>query len=137
MRPSAQHVDRQRFPLAHHHDPAHPGHGCVPGIGPNTRILDVSCGTGAQTLVLARHLPARFVAIDNHAPVVEELNRQARALGLADRIDARVGGMRQLDFAPGSFDVIWCEGAIFVIGFEATRVRGVLDPGVPFGRSTR
>jgi SAM-dependent methyltransferase len=91
----------------------------VPAIGPGTRVLDVGCGTGLQTRVLARNTPARFVAIDNHAPFVEELNRQAQAVGLADRIEGRIADMRRLDFASASFDVIWCEGAIYVMGFEA------------------
>lgn len=91
----------------------------VPDIGPATRVLDLGCGTGRQTLVLAQHSPARFVGIDNHAPFLEELRRQAHALGLADRIEGRVGDMRRLEFEAGSFDVIWCEGAIYVVGFEA------------------
>jgi SAM-dependent methyltransferase len=91
----------------------------VPGIGAETRVLDVGCGTGLQTRVLAQSSPAHFVAIDNHPPFVEELNRQAQALGIADRLEARVGDMRRLDVAPGSFDLIWCEGAIYVMGFEA------------------
>jgi SAM-dependent methyltransferase len=90
----------------------------VPRIGAETRVLDLGCGTGLQTRTLARNSPARFVAIDNHPPFVDEANRQARTLGMADRIDARVGDMCQLDFAPGSFDLIWCEGAIYVPGFE-------------------
>ena len=91
----------------------------VPGVGPHTRVLDVGCGTGRQTLVLAESTPARFVAVDAHPPFVAELNRQARALGLAERLEARVGDMRRLDFAPGSFDLVWSEGAIYVMGFEA------------------
>jgi SAM-dependent methyltransferase len=103
----------------------------VPGIGPATRVLDVGCGTGMQTRVLARNAPARFVAIDSHPPFVDELNREAHALGIADRLEARVGDMRQLDFAPGSFDLIWCEGAIYVMGFEAglREWRRLLAPG--------
>jgi len=91
----------------------------VPGVGPDTRVLDLGCGTGLQTRVLAQHSPARFVAVDNHAPFVDVLNREAERLGIADRIDARVGDMQRLDFAPGSFDVIWCEGAIAIMGVEA------------------
>ncbi|MGE4054802.1 MAG: cyclopropane-fatty-acyl-phospholipid synthase family protein, partial [Vicinamibacterales bacterium] len=62
----------------------------VPAPGPGNRILDLGCGTGAQTLVLATHLAAKIIAIDNHAPFVAELNRRARTTGLEDRIDARV-----------------------------------------------
>lgn len=90
----------------------------VPGVGPDTRVLDVGCGTGAQTIVLAQSSPARITAVDNHAPFLDVLSREAQRLGLADRIDVRVGDMRRLDFAPGSFEVIWCEGAIAIIGVE-------------------
>jgi SAM-dependent methyltransferase len=91
----------------------------VPALGPRSRVLDVGCGTGLQTLALARSTPARFEAVDNHPPFVEALNRQARALGLADRLSARVGDMRRLELEPGSFDLVWSEGAIYVMGFEA------------------
>jgi SAM-dependent methyltransferase len=92
---------------------------CVTGITAATRVLDIGCGTGGQTRTLAQGSPAQFVAIDNHPPFVAELNREAHALGFADRIDGRVANMRELAFAPGSFDLIWCESAIFVVGFEA------------------
>lgn len=103
----------------------------IPGIRPETRVLDVGCGTGLQTRVLARNSPAHFTAIDNHPPFIDELTRQAEALGIADRVDARVGDMRQLDFPAGSFDVIWCEGAIYVMGFEngLREWRRLLAPG--------
>jgi SAM-dependent methyltransferase len=103
----------------------------VPGVGPGTRVLDVGCGTGAQTLVLARSSKAHILAIDNHPPFVEELNRRALELGLADRVEARVGDMHRLDFAPGSFDLLWCEGAIYGVGFETglREWRRLLAPG--------
>jgi cyclopropane fatty-acyl-phospholipid synthase-like methyltransferase len=103
----------------------------VPGVGPGTRVLDAGCGTGLQTRVLARHSAARIVAIDNHPPFVEELNRQARSVGIADRLEARVGDMCLLDFPPASFDLIWSEGSIYVVGFETglRAWRQLLVPG--------
>ncbi len=92
----------------------------VPGVGPTTRVLDLGCGTGLHTRVLAQSSPARFLAIDDHRPFVEELNREAQALGLAERLEARVGDMRQLELElePGSFDLVWSEGAVYIMGFE-------------------
>lgn len=103
--------------------------GLVPPLGPEGRILDVGCGTGAQTLALARHSPARIIAIDNHRPFVEELNRRVQGLGA--RVEARVGDMTALDFAPGSFDLIWSEGAIYIAGFDdgLRKWRELLVPG--------
>ena len=93
--------------------------GLVPGVGPQTCVLDVGCGTGAQTLVLADSSPVRIVAVDIHPPFIDALNRKAHELGVADRLKARVADMRRLDFADGSFDLIWCEGAIYNMGLEA------------------
>ena len=103
----------------------------VPGIGPESHVLDLGCGTGLQTRVLAQNSPARFVAVDNHPPFVDLLNREAQRLGIADRLEARVGDMQRLDFAPGSFDLIWCEGAISIMGVEAALRdwRRLLVPG--------
>ena len=103
----------------------------VPDVGSETRILDIGCGTGRQTRVLAQNSPARIVAIDNHPPFVDELNREAHRLGLAERVEARVGDMRQLDFTDASFDLIWCEGAIYIAGVEAAlrHWRRLLAPG--------
>jgi SAM-dependent methyltransferase len=47
------------------------------------------------------------------------------------RLQALVGDMRQLAFAPGSFDLVWSEGSIYVMGFETglREWRRLLAPG--------
>jgi serine/threonine-protein kinase HipA len=88
-------------------------------ISPDPRVLDLGCGPGAQTLVLARELPsARITAVDFHQPYLDELSRRSAAAGLADRIEPRCASMDALDDPPGSYDLIWCEGAIFITGVE-------------------
>jgi ubiquinone/menaquinone biosynthesis C-methylase UbiE len=81
------------------------------------RILDVGCGPGAQTVALAKLSRGRIIALDNHQPFLEELKRKAEAEGIS-RIQAVNSDMCALDYAANSFDVIWAEGSIFVIGFE-------------------
>lgn len=84
------------------------------------RVLDIGCGPGMNTLHLARLLPdARFVAVDTHAPFIEELKSRAAAEGCDTRIDARVADMTALPFDPASFDLIWCEGAAYNMGVES------------------
>jgi SAM-dependent methyltransferase len=87
-------------------------------------IVDIACGPGAQTLDLAELVPdSRIVAIDAHPPFLDELRRRAAAAGAAARIDARQGDMRALPLDPGGADVLWCEGAAYIIGVpEALRV---------------
>jgi serine/threonine-protein kinase HipA len=85
--------------------------------GEQPRILDLGCGPGRQTLVLARELNLPVTAIDVHEPFLDRLRRAARAAGLDHLITARRAGMEALAFPPGSVDLIWAEGSIFVIGF--------------------
>jgi len=94
-------------------------------------ILDIGCGCGAQTLALAGMTRGGITAVDNHAPFVELLAKAARNKGLGTRIRPLVGDMKALDFPDKSFDLIWCEGAIYNIGFDKgiSSWRRMLRPG--------
>ncbi len=87
-------------------------------LPPRPYILDIGCGPGKQTLDLARLTDGTIVAVDNHPPFVEHLRTQARLAGVADRVNAIVGDMFALDLEKERFDLIWSEGAIYIIGFE-------------------
>jgi len=102
----------------------------VPPLHPGARILDVGCGTGAQSFDLARFSPVTVVGVDLHAPYIDELNARASESLLADRIRGQVGDMGTLDFPAAHFDLIWCEGAIYFLGIEAGLVawRPLLKP---------
>jgi len=88
------------------------------GLPGHPEILDVGCGSGGQTIVLAKLTPGKITALDNHAPFIDKLKRDAKKAGCADRIQCVVGDMAVMNFPKGSFDVIWCEGAAFVMGFS-------------------
>lgn len=81
------------------------------------RILDIGCGTGAQTLQLSRHIDGAIVAVDNHQAFLDELERRARAEGLLDKIEPRLKDMSALGDEDGFFDLVWAEGSLFVVGF--------------------
>ncbi len=83
------------------------------------RVLDIGCGTGAQTLQLARHLDCTILAVDNHQPYLDELERRARAEGLAEKIRPCLKDMHALSEEDGVFDLVWAEGSLFVMGFQA------------------
>jgi ubiquinone/menaquinone biosynthesis C-methylase UbiE len=82
------------------------------------RILDIGCGSGAPTLELARVSRGQVIGLDVHQPYLDDLGRRAEAAGLADRITAVQGSMLSLDYPDESFDLVWAEGSIFVIGFD-------------------
>lgn len=85
----------------------------------NPVVIDIACGPGMQTIELARTLKGSIVAVDNHQPFLDQLNQKMHVeKGLTSIIKTINGSMLELDFAEGSFDLIWSEGAIYIIGFE-------------------
>jgi len=104
---------------------------CLPRLRADQRILDIGCGSGVQTLELARRSAAGIVATDLHAPFLDILKRRAREEDLADRITIEMADMARLPYADQSFDVLWAEGSIFIIGFAKglAQWRRLLKPG--------
>jgi ubiquinone/menaquinone biosynthesis C-methylase UbiE len=81
-------------------------------------ILDIGCGTGMQTLELARLSRGNIIALDNHVPYLQELRKRAEEKGFSQGIETVHMSMFELDFDKEGFDLIWSEGAVFIIGFE-------------------
>jgi ubiquinone/menaquinone biosynthesis C-methylase UbiE len=84
----------------------------------NLKITDIGCGTGAQTIVLAKNLEGQIVAVDLFPAFLEKLNSKSKLEGLDKKIITREMSMEALDFRDEEFDIIWSEGAIYNIGFE-------------------
>lgn len=83
----------------------------------DANILDIGCGPGAQTVVIAEALPeARITAIDAHEPYLKQLQDRAKSVACDTRISAQRHDMSQLPFTPGSFDLVWAEGSAYIMG---------------------
>lgn len=95
------------------------------------RVADVGCGTGASALVLAKALRRPIVAVDLMPEFLEGLRTRAERAGLADRIETVEGSLDALPFETESLDLLWSEGAIYLVGFaEGLRTwRRFLKPG--------
>ncbi|MDD4604661.1 MAG: class I SAM-dependent methyltransferase, partial [Bacteroidales bacterium] len=83
-----------------------------------SRIADLGCGTGGQTMTLAQHTPGQITGIDLFPTFIDHFNINATRLNLHDRVKGFVGSMDNLPFANEELDLIWSEGAIYNIGFE-------------------
>lgn len=91
----------------------------VDGLDASSRIADLGCGTGGQTRELARHASGGITGVDLFPAFIDMFNRKAAETGLQDRVEGVVGDMGAPPFEEGSLDLIWSEGAIYNIGFEA------------------
>ena len=94
-------------------------------------IADIGCGTGGQTKVLAQHAPGHITGFDVFPSFIDRFNSNAKELNLQDRVKGIVRSMDDLPFQDEELDLIWCEGAIYNIGFERglNEWRKFLRPG--------
>src|SRR5512137_2986091 len=90
----------------------------LPTLPADAKILDIGCGSGTQTRDLAALTGGTITAVDNHQPFLDSIAGWAEKQGIQDRIKTVCTSMDALPFEKGRFDLIWSEGAVFIIGFE-------------------
>lgn len=95
--------------------------GLLKNLQSKPKVLDIGCGCGMQTLILAQELKTKILAIDNHKPVLDHLDKAAAREGMD--IETHELSMIDMPFDKESFDLLWCEGSIFIIGL----LRGLKD----------
>jgi len=90
----------------------------ISGLPEKPAILDTGCGPGRQTLALARLSKGMIIALDNHQPFLDKVNRDAAQAGLSQYIKTLNRDMNTMSFPADHFDLIWAEGALYLMGFE-------------------
>ncbi len=105
--------------------------GMVQDMPPDPRILDIGCGPGVQTLELSRLSGGIVVALDLMPQMITRVKEAAAKQGMADRIQILQMDMNEMDFPKESFDLIWSEGAIYLMGYKngLEKIRRYLKPG--------
>jgi len=83
------------------------------------KIADIGCGSGAQTITLAQNIEGQITAVDLFPEFLDKLNSRSEELGFQERIKTIEKSMEDLPFDNDEFDIIWSEGAIYNMGFEA------------------
>jgi ubiquinone/menaquinone biosynthesis C-methylase UbiE len=89
----------------------------IPQIN-NPRILDIGCGPGMQTIKLAKMSNGRVIGIDIFDQYLTQLRELIDKEKLHDRVEAVNQSMMDIKYPKETFDIIWAEGSIFIIGFE-------------------
>jgi SAM-dependent methyltransferase len=91
---------------------------CIEDLPPRPSVLDVGCGPGAQTIDLQKLSGGTVHAVDTHQPFLDRLRDSAAREGLSASVIPVRADMKQLPFPPASFDLLWAEGSIYIIGVE-------------------
>lgn len=101
------------------------------GVPESPRILDVGCGPGMQTIELLRISSGTVVALDLLPKMITQVKARAESAGVSDRLEMLEQDMKEMAFPESSFDVIWSEGAIYILGFEAglKKIKEFVKPG--------
>lgn len=90
----------------------------IKNLPQSPKIIDIGCGSGIQTMELAKLTGGSITAFDNYEPYRDIVNQKAEDNGLSSSVNFIVGDMFKMDFPVESFDLVWSEGAIFIVGFE-------------------
>jgi len=103
----------------------------MPHVPKSPRILDVGCGPGMQTVELLRITNGTVVALDFIPDMITRVKARAENAGVSDRLVTLEQDMKEMAFPESSFDIIWSEGAIYNLGFEAglNKVKEFVKPG--------
>jgi ubiquinone/menaquinone biosynthesis C-methylase UbiE len=79
-------------------------------------VLEIGCGKGPLTPLLAHHTGASITAVDNEPRALNGLKEKIENQGLSGRINPVCASMRELPFVEESFDLIWSEGSAYIMG---------------------
>ena len=83
-----------------------------------SRVADMGCGTGGQTMVLAQNISGSITGVDLIPHFINVFNDNAKKLNLEKRVNGIVESILALPIQMEEFDLIWSEGVIDSIGFE-------------------
>ena len=82
------------------------------------RILDIGCGSGVSTIELAKLHNGIVTGIDIDQSVLDRFTMKIEEAGLSDRVRAVNCSLFDIAYPDESFDIVWSEGSIYVIGFK-------------------
>ncbi len=90
----------------------------IPRFQTTPLILDIGCGQGMQTVELAKISNGKVIALDIHQAFLDLLMEQAKKYRVAEKIIPKNISMLDMDFEEKTFDIIWSEGALYLMGFQ-------------------
>lgn len=108
------------------------------GINSSMHVMDLGCGVGGCSRVIAATCGCRVTGIDLTPNFIEVARELTRRCGMADHIEFRQADALELPFAEGTFDHVWCHNVTMNIQDKrklASEVARVLKRGGRFSCS--
>ncbi|MFX0072377.1 MAG: class I SAM-dependent methyltransferase [Candidatus Hermodarchaeota archaeon] len=81
-------------------------------------ILDVGCGTGVATIELFKLSNGKIIGIDINQDALDKFKKRIEEENLPNEITIMNCNLLETNFSDESFDLIWAEGVIYIIGFQ-------------------
>ncbi len=82
------------------------------------RILDIGCGSGVPTLMLAEKFNGRITAVDPDTKSINILREKVKELKLSDRITLFNCSFFDIRVGNGQYDLVLAEGLLNAVGFQ-------------------
>jgi ubiquinone/menaquinone biosynthesis C-methylase UbiE len=84
----------------------------------NPHILDIGCGSGIPTIMLAKLSNGKITGIDIDDYLLDRLEKRIQEEGLSNQVVTKKCSLFDIDFPNETFDIVWAEGSIWIIGFK-------------------
>jgi len=81
-------------------------------------VVDAGCGSGRQTLTLAKELGLQVHAVDTYQPFLSHLAQRAQSAGLNHLVQTHCMDIKDIPDVFPSIDLLWSEGSAYNIGFS-------------------
>jgi ubiquinone/menaquinone biosynthesis C-methylase UbiE len=107
-------------------------------VSPNSRVLDVACGSGTSARLVAANFGATVTGCDYSTINIQRAKQASHAVGLDHKTQFVIADAGQLPFAAESFDIALCECSLCLFEDMDTTlqgIHGVLKPGGRIGIS--
>lgn len=79
-------------------------------------LLEIGCGKGPTTRLLAQHTAFDITALDNDEYSLSCLKETVAGHPWGHRIETCCASMTDMPFASAQFDVLWAEGSAYIMG---------------------
>ena len=106
-------------------------------VHPGMTVVDVGCGTGVYTRILASRLHGEGLAIgvDAHPGMIERAREQTQAEGWGPLVDYRPGDATRLPLPDACADVVFCNSLLWLLPDPVAALREMRRVLIPGGRA--